>query len=140
MKTIRCSVVSLTMLVLVSFTAYSQKPPANTSDTSKTETLKDKWTKHYNEVKPKLDGYLAKVKDDDKHPDFKKEVEKLNKMLEDFKGEIDKWDNATKDQQAKYSDALKEDYKELKAQEDKVKRMWDRMNEKTKKEDSEKHD
>ena len=130
-----------TTLVFFSLTAYSQKQSANATDTIKTETLKDKWTKHYNEVKPKLDAYLAKVKYDDKHPDFKAEVEKLNKMLEDFKGEIDKWDNATKDQRAKYSDALKEDYKELKAQEDKVKRMWDRMNEKTKKDDgSEKHD
>ena len=132
---------SLTMLVFISLTAYSQKQSSHASDTSQTETLKDKWTKHYSEVKPKLDAYLTKVKDDDTHPDFKAEVEKLNRMLEDFKGEIDKWDNATKDQRAKYSDALKEDYKELKAQEDKVKRMWDRMNEKMKKEEeSKKHD
>ncbi len=110
MKNMKHSILILIMPAFISFTAFSQQQQPSPSDTAKSETLKDKWTKHYNEMKIRLDDYAAKLKDDGmKHPDFNEEVEKLNKMMKEYKEEIDKWDNATKDQRAKYSDALKED-------------------------------
>ena len=100
-----------------------------TQSTEKNPTLKDKWTKHYVEMKSRVDDYVNKLKvTGEKHEEFNEAVEKLNKMMADFKDEINKWDNAAKDQKAKYSDALKEDFKELKKQEEKVKRMWEKIN------------
>ena len=125
---------SIVISVFVSFTAFAQQQQASPPDTAKSLTLKDKWTKHYNEINAQLDDYLAKLKvAGTDHPDFTIAVNKLDKMMVEFKEEIDKWDNATKDQRAKHADALKEHFKALKAQEEKVKKMWSRLNEDMKK-------
>ena len=129
MKKIKQSTAMMVLLTFVSFATVAQKESGSPTDTSKNLTLKDKWTKHYNEINAQLDEYMAKLKPDGSdHPEFRAAINKLDKMLAAFKIEIDKWDNATKEQQAKYSDALKQDYKKLKAQEEKVKSMWDKIN------------
>ena len=118
----------LIISALVSFTAIAQQQQLP-SDTTKSLTLKDKWTKHYNEINTQLNEYAARLKADGAaHPEFTGAVDKLEKMIADFKVEIEKWDVATKDQRANYSDELKEDFRALKKQEEKVKSMWEKLN------------
>ena len=134
MKNIERLIIIIALAVSISLTAYAQQKQGASSDSTQNLTLKDKWTKHYNEINTKLNEYLAKLKSDgSNHKDFTDAVDKLDKMLATFKDEIEKWDHATKDQRAKYSDALKQDFKNLKAQEEKVKNMWNKLNEEMKK-------
>ena len=123
------SIAMIAVSVFVSFSVYAQQQQASPPDTTKSLTLKDKWTKHYNEINIQLNEYIAKLKvEGTSHPEFTEAVNKLDKMMAEFKEKIDKWDIATKEQRANYSDELKEDFKKLKAQEEKVKSMWNKMN------------
>ncbi|HYV94750.1 MAG TPA: hypothetical protein VE978_23450 [Chitinophagales bacterium] len=134
------SIAILFISAFFSFTAFAQQSKPSPSDTAQSLTLKEKWTKHYNEINTQLDEYLAKLKvEGSDHPEFTEAVNKLDKMMTAFKEEIDKWDIATKDQRANYSDELKEDFKKLKAQEEKVKTMWNKMNANMKKKNSGEH-
>ncbi len=131
----------IAVTAFISSNVFAQTPAAPpkaapAKDASKTETQhantiggkemskKDEWLKQYNELKPKMDRYLADTKrNNDKHPEFTNEVKKLDMAITDYKSKIDKWDNATPEQRANYEDMMKQVYSRIQQQEKVVKDM-----------------
>ncbi len=138
MKKLQLSIASITIAIAISFNAFAQQQPSTATKQSPANTTaqnadqssspKEAWLKNYHVIKPKLDSYLAHVKDvGTKHPDFSQEVKKLDQMTTDFKMKIDKWDSTTKEQSENYSATMKAFYERIKQQEQKVKGMWDKI-------------
>jgi uncharacterized coiled-coil DUF342 family protein len=140
MKTLKNLIAMIAMIAFISTNVFAQQPAATKAAPAKAEqkpaqggvkelSAKDQWLKDYNEMKPKMDRYLAKAKSEgDKNPEFTTEVKKLDMAMTDFKSKIDKWDNATPEQRAKYEDMMKQEYARIQQQEAKVKEMYGKMN------------
>src|SRR5262245_59640631 len=112
------SIVPMMVAVAVSLTAFAQQQQPNTQKEAtpakaqtaqqtgaKQVTPKDEWQRQYNMWKPKLDKYMQKAKENgEKNADFNKEAKSLNDMATTFRQKIDRYDNATADEKAKYAD------------------------------------
>ena len=132
------SIIPMMVAVAVSFTAFAQQQQSNTQKQAtpakeqaaqqtpaKQVSPKDEWQRQYNMWKPKLDKYAQKVKENgDKNADFNKEAKSLNDMANTFRQKIDRYDNATADEKAKYADMMKADAKKISDQEAKVAAMY----------------
>lgn len=125
----------IAVTAFISSNVFAQTPAAPpkvapAKDASKTEaqhtnttggkemSKKDEWLKQYNEMKPKMDRYLANAKTNgDKNPEFTNEVKKLDMAMTDYKSKIDKWEDATMEQKEKYEDMMKQVYSRIQQQE-----------------------
>ncbi|MCY7409529.1 MAG: hypothetical protein LH473_04595 [Chitinophagales bacterium] len=141
MKTVKNLIAMIAVTAFISSNVFAQTPAAPpkaapAKDASKTEaqhtnttggkemSKKDEWLKQYNEMKPKMDRYLADAKTNgDINPEFTNEVKKLDMAMTDYKSKIDKWDNATPEQKAKYEDMMKQQYSRIQQQVNVVKDM-----------------
>ena len=134
MKNLKFSL-ALMMAAFLSFTAFAQQQaapakaaPAETKAADQNLSPKEEWLKHYNEVKLKVDKYLASVKQNgDNHTDFAQETKRLDQVVKDFRSKIDEWDSATQEQRERYSETMKQFYARIQQQADKVKVMYDKI-------------
>jgi uncharacterized protein YicC (UPF0701 family) len=133
MKKLKFSL-ALMMAAFISFSALAQqqaapaKAPAETKTADQNVSPKQEWLKHYNEIKLKVDKYLATVKQNGaSHTDFAQETKRLDQITKDFKSKIDEWDNATQEERDRYSATLKQFYARVQQQADKVKVMYDQI-------------
>jgi uncharacterized coiled-coil DUF342 family protein len=132
------SIIPMVVAVALTFTAFAQQQqqpstqkqpaPAPAQQTPAKQTSpKDEWMKQYNAWKPQLDKYMQKAKENgDKNADFNKEAKSLNDMATTYRQKIDRYDNATADEKAKYADMMKADAKKITDQGAKVKAMYDK--------------
>ena len=134
MKNLRIFVSMMVLSFFLGANVYAQQPakeqPAKEQpgkDVSQTSP-KEEWLKQYDALKPKLDTYLAKVKEQGtNHPEFAQEVKKLDVVMTDFRNRIDKFDSATAEERANYESTMKQIYKRVQDQEAKVKAEWDKI-------------
>ncbi|MEO5675729.1 MAG: hypothetical protein ABIQ74_13885 [Chitinophagales bacterium] len=136
MKNHKLSITLLTLAMFFSFSIYAQQQqqepqkPAQPSvkNDNGAATPKEVWKKNYQEIKPRLDSYLEKVKElGSKHPDFTEEVTKLDRLVKDFKIKIDKWDAATKEERERYNASMKQFFERIKGEENRIKEMWNNI-------------
>lgn len=110
-------------LLLFSSQVFAQQKAADVD--SKKNSSKDDWLTAYNELKPKLNQFLGKVKEEGvKRPEFTEEVKKLDQMMTAFKQQLDKWETS-QIEPAKLQEILKQDYQKIKEQFAKVKNVWE---------------
>lgn len=143
MKTtqLRLTFLSIAVIAMFSFNASAQTtPPATSSAPAKTQTQKptevkkaepkmmskEEFTKHYNEIQPKVKDFTAKA-GTEKNAEFTTETTKLNTMVNDFKTKLDRYDSTPAAQREEYSKALGKDWDAISAQQKKVEGMWSKM-------------
>jgi hypothetical protein len=133
MKNLKFSL-ALMMAAFISFSAFAQQPaapaktPVETNTADKKLSPKEEWQKNYNEVKVKLDKYLASVKQNGvKHPDFAQETKKLDQMVKDFKVKIDQWDSTNESDRDRYAATMKQFHWRIQQTADQVKVMYDKI-------------
>jgi len=133
------SIVPLIVAASISFTAAAQQQQANpqnppaaakqqTATGSRQESSpKVAWEKQYNVWKPSVDKYMKVAKEnEDKYPDFNKEVKSLDDMTTTYKQKIERYDHATDQEKPKYADMMRTDAANINTQAAKVKAMYDK--------------
>jgi hypothetical protein len=100
--------------------AATQQAPAPQSPTKATaskDTRKEAFTKDLNEMQPKVASLNEKAKKSGStNPDFAKENNKLNEMVNVFKTKLARWDNAPENQKDAFAETLKKDWNEINIQ------------------------
>ena len=100
--------------------ATTQQAPAPQSPTKATaskDTRKDAFTKELNDMQPKVASLNEKAKKSGStNPEFAKETNKLNEMVNVFKTKLARWDNAPENQKDTFAQTLKTDWDEINAQ------------------------
>src|SRR6185295_6447603 len=88
-------IIAAVMIMSIGFFAQAQTPgqtnPAQSEE--RQGSPKDEFVKNLKDFQPKLDDLKMKAKDnEEKYPDFSKEVASLDNMVTSFKSKVDEFD------------------------------------------------
>jgi len=139
------SIITLAIALSVTFAASAQQQqstqkqqaPAAAAPAADKETQakqgapqgspKQQWTNQYNAWKPQIEKYNQRAKDNgDKYAEFNKEAKNLNDLANAYNQRIARYDNASPEQKAKYSDEMSAEAKKVNMQAKKVQEMYDK--------------
>ncbi|MBX7108751.1 MAG: hypothetical protein K1X61_08910 [Chitinophagales bacterium] len=119
----------LTMHATAQTTQTKAPASAASTEAKKTESKdakKQEFTKHLNEIQPKVQDYTAKAASE-KNAEFSNEAAKLNSMVNDFKTRLDRYDSTPAAQHEQYVQAMTKDWEAINVQHKKVEGMYNKL-------------